>query len=136
MSRPEGFTAIIESPDFARVHYALVLASSAAALNRPTLLFFTGRALPAMLGTAEHPGWYGLEGGQAAARDAAIRASGVVGIEELFSVCVRFSVTFQACEGAMRAAGVAPAALRADLNATVGGAVGVLAASRGQLIFV
>ena len=40
---------MVFSGDFARVHYALVMASSAAAINVPVTVFFTMKATHAVL---------------------------------------------------------------------------------------
>ena len=68
---PDKLSIVVFSGDFERVHYALATAAAAAAVDRPTTLFFTMEAIHALArrrgdGT---PGWTALEG--AATRDAA-----------------------------------------------------------------
>ena len=53
---------IVFSGDYDRVHYALAMASAAAAVNRPTTLFFTMGALKALRRDSAGgvPGWAAL----------------------------------------------------------------------------
>ena len=51
---PDKLSVLVLSGAYERVHYALVLASAAGAIGKPTTLFFTGQALLA-LRAAEAP---------------------------------------------------------------------------------
>lgn len=115
---------------FARVHYALVMASAAAATGRPVTLFFTGRALHALT----PDGWARLDG----AADAAARlaARGVAGFDTLLAACRDLGVRLIACEMGLRAEDVAPEALRPDLSVEIAGVVTWLATADGATLFV
>ncbi|MBV8167856.1 MAG: DsrE/DsrF/DrsH-like family protein [Alphaproteobacteria bacterium] len=116
------------------------MASAAAASDRRAVLFFTGGAVVALtLGADGKPGWHALEAAPegAAARDAAWRAKKVAGFEELLGACRELGVRLIACEMALRVAGLAPAALRPELEAEVAGVVTFLqAAGGGATVFV
>ncbi len=67
---PDKLSIIVFSGDFERVHYALAMAAAAAAVDRPTTLFFTMEAIGALAKRRGDgaPGWSALKG--ASARDA------------------------------------------------------------------
>jgi peroxiredoxin family protein len=130
----ERLSILLLSGDFERVHYALCVASAAAALERPVTLFVTLAALRALIaeGAEGRPGWMGLAVtapgiGDASALDARYREQGVAGFEELLEACRALDVEFMACEMGMRALGLAPGALRADLGLQPGGLATLLA---------
>jgi peroxiredoxin family protein len=128
---PDKLSLIVMSGTFERVHYALVLASAAAAIGRPATLFFTDAALPALGGmSAEQPGWAALTSaahGTGRAADEAYRARGVAGFEELLSACAALGVRFIACEMGLRTVGLDAAGLRPDLPIELAGVVTLLA---------
>ena len=145
MQGPESLSIVLFAGGFDRVHYALVMASAAAATNRKVTLFFTGRALRALLdGTGpEAPGWHGLDaaddGSAPAERDGWFTANGVAGFEELLGACVMLNVTVMACEMGLRALGLPPGvALRPDVPVKTGGVVTFLndAPKTGAIVFV
>jgi peroxiredoxin family protein len=126
----------VHSGDFERVHYALVMASAAAASDRAATLFFTGRAVAAVTGAT---GWHTLAAPPdgAAAHDGRLRAKGVAGFDELMSACGELGVRFIVCEMALRAAAVASDALRRDVKLEIAGVVTFLnQAGTGAVIFV
>jgi peroxiredoxin family protein len=130
----------VHSGEFDRVHYALVMASAAAATGRRVTLFFTGHALPAVIRRADDgPGWHALRAApeSPAARDATLRARGVAGFEELLAACNELDVRLIVCEMALRAAAIDAGALRPDLKLEVAGVVTFLnAAADGAIVFV
>jgi peroxiredoxin family protein len=136
----EALAIAVHAGAFDRVHYALVMASAAAASDRRAVLFFTGAAVAALTRRPDgQPGWHGLEAAPegAAARDAAWRAKRVAGFEELLAACRELRVRLIACEMALRVADLAPAALRDDLKPEVAGVVTFLhAAAGGATVFV
>ena len=145
MQGPESLSIVLFAGGFDRVHYALVMASAAAATNRKVTLFFTGRALRALLdGTGpEAPGGHGLDaaddGSAPAERDGWFTANGVAGFEELLGACVMLNVTVMACEMGLRALGLPPGvALRPDVPVKTGGVVTFLndAPKTGAIVFV
>jgi peroxiredoxin family protein len=135
---PEKLSIVVFSGGFDRVHYALVMASAAAATNRQATLFFTGRAVQALL---EDPGWRGLDpaddGSAAADRDAFFATTGVATIEELLEACAALGVRFMACEMGLRALGKPePHRLRPDLSVETGGVVTFLNDATGAVLYV
>jgi peroxiredoxin family protein len=118
-SEPLGILLISGSHE--RAHYAFVLASGAAALGRPVVLFATNagcRALLADWSTLEDPG-----------RDAAVRARGVAGLGELREAAKELGVRMIACEAGLRMVGLEGAALAAGTE--VAGVITFLEAARG-----
>ncbi|MBB3262881.1 peroxiredoxin family protein [Azospirillum sp. OGB3] len=145
MEGPESLSIVLFAGGFDRVHYALVMASAAAATNRKVTLFFTGRALNTLLaGDADGaPGWHRLDpaddGSRPAERDAAFTANGLAGFEELLEACVMLKVTVMACEMGLRALGLpAGVPLRPDVPVKTGGVVTFLndAPKTGAILFV
>jgi predicted peroxiredoxin len=122
-----SLSIIVQSGEFERVHYALVMASAAVATNRKATLFFTGGAVQALVD------WRKLQG---AARDGDLRARGIGGFAELLSACVELGVRMIACEAGLRAADIAAAALDPALKVEIVGIVTLYNGVEGQLIFV
>lgn len=141
---PQPLSMVVFSGGFDRVHYALVMASAAAATNRRATLFFTGRALRALV-HEEEPGvlgWHDLDaaddGSRPAERDRFFGAHGMATFEELLSACVMLKVRFLACEMGLRALGLpSDARLRDDVPVTTAGVVTYLGeVEGGQSLFV
>jgi peroxiredoxin family protein len=144
VAEPDRLSVVLLSGAFERAHYALCMASAAAALERPVTLFVTLGALRAFTAADApgRPGWMLLPiaGDLAAADvvdggalDARYRAGGVAGFEELLEACRGLGVEFMVCEMGMRALGLAPDALRADLDLRPGGLASLLARG-GQIV--
>ncbi len=130
---PDKLSIIVFDGAFERVHYALVLASAAAAIGRPVTLFFTGGALSAL----EPGGWVRL-GGEAEARDADFAARGVATFTALLEACCDLGVRFIACEMGLRAVGIEADALDPALAVEIAGAVTFLtdASRTGAMLFI
>ena len=92
-SEPLGILLLSGTHD--RAHYAFVLASGAAALGRPVVVFATNAGCHALF-----TDWSGLAD---AARDDRLRAAGVAGLEELRSATVELGARLIACEAGLRA---------------------------------
>lgn len=144
MTAAAGLSIVVFSGGFDRVHYALVMASAAAAVNRKVTLFFTGRALRALV-HEEEPGvlgWHDLDaaddGSRPAERDRFFASHGMATFEELLGACVLMNVKILACEMGLRALGLpASATLRSDVPAIVAGVVTYLGESDGaQTLFI
>jgi peroxiredoxin family protein len=122
---------LVLSGRFERVHYALVLASAAAAIGMPATLFFTDRALFALAaGGPDGPGWRKLEGEggrPGGAIDDQRQAQGVADFEELLAACADLGVRLIVCEMGLRAIGLDAASLRRDVSIEVAGVVTFLA---------
>jgi peroxiredoxin family protein len=135
---------VLLSGTFERVHYALCMASAAAALEQPVTLFVTLGALRALVaeGATGRPGWMDLPGtddpvaapANGAALDARNRERGVAGFEELLQSCTALEVEFMVCEMGLRTLGLTQGALRSELRLEPGGLATLLA--RGGRIVV
>jgi uncharacterized protein len=124
-SEPLGILLLSGAHD--RAHYAFVLASGAAALGRNVILFATNAGCHALFSD-----WSGLTD---AARDARVRAAGVAGLEELRDASRELSVRMIACEAGLRAEGLDPARLLADVE--VAGVTTFLSAvEAGQIVAI
>ncbi|AUN30812.1 DsrE family protein [Niveispirillum cyanobacteriorum] len=134
-----GLVLVIQSGGYDRVHYALVTAAAAAATGRPVTLFFTGRALPALMA---REGWKRLDfsddGTSPEARDDTLALRGVGTFDELLTACAELGVAFLACEMGWRALGIRDPVLRPDLNVETTGMVTLLGQVRpgDQMLFV
>ncbi len=122
MAEPLGILLI--SGGHERAHYAFVLAAAAAAMGRRVCVFATNAGCHAVLRD-----WSGLGD---AARDAAVRAAGVAGLDELRDAAAELGVALLACEAGLLMAGLerAPlwrgvevAGVPAFLSATAGGQI-------------
>ena len=144
MTERERLSVVLLSGDFARVHYALCLASAAAALERPVTLFVTLGALRAFTAGDAHarPGWArlpvreelaGPKVADGEALDAHYRARGAAGFEELLQACRALGVEFMVCEMGLQVLGLEPGQLRADLQPQAGG-LATLLARGGQTV--
>ncbi|HEC14490.1 MAG TPA: hypothetical protein ENI72_01920 [Rhodospirillales bacterium] len=127
---PHKLSIVVFSGDFERVHYALVMASAAAAIGRKATLFFTMEASRALL----KPGPSGAGGG----KDRAYIESGVAGFEELLVSCAALGVRFMVCEMGLRALNIKRRELRDDLGIEEGGVVTFLndASATGSMVFI
>ncbi|MBI4185161.1 MAG: DsrE/DsrF/DrsH-like family protein [Proteobacteria bacterium] len=142
--RRRKLSLVVFSGGFEAVHYALVMASAAAAVETGVTLLFTMGAIRALLKPTAMgaPGWHGLEataaGLSAAARDAEFAALGVATFEELLAAAAALGVGFLVCEMGLRAMRLSPADLRSDLGLKVSGVVGFLAdaGDEGRVLFV
>ena len=134
---------LLVSGTFERAHYALAMASAAAALDRPVTLFVTLAGTRAFLAPdgQGRPAWAALPVAPELARqdaadgsglDAAYRAQGVAGFEELLEACLSLGVEFMVCEMGLRALRLEAAKLRKDVPFRPGGLASLLAQG-GQL---
>jgi peroxiredoxin family protein len=141
----ERLCIVLLSGSFERVHYALCMASAAAALEQPVTLFVTLGALRALVAAdaAGRPGWMNLPGAEdfaaapvpdGAALETRNRERGVAGFEELLQSCTALEVEFMVCEMGLRTLGLTPDALRSELRLEPGGLATLLA--RGGRIVV
>ena len=117
MSEAPPLGIVVLSDSYERVHYALMMASSAAAIDRPVTLFFTMGAVPAM--TADE-GWRALAGAE---RDAQMKRRNVADMETLIEACAAMGTTFMVCEAGLKATDTAKQALRTDVAIEVTGLV-------------
>jgi len=141
----DRLSLIVFSGDYDRVHYAFVMASAAAATNRPVTMFFTMGAIKALLGPRRDtsPGWGALapadNGENAVDRDSAHAKAGIATLEELIKACVEFDVTMRVCEMGLVAEGHPSGDFRTDIEVTEGGMVSFLAEAEidsGRIVFI
>ncbi|MAH84411.1 MAG: hypothetical protein CBB68_08790 [Rhodospirillaceae bacterium TMED8] len=129
ISNFETLSIIVYDCHFDKVHYALVLAAAAAALNRPVTLFFTMQACRALLkpNPEGNLGWTlmplssGLGTGADCDKDFARKK--IATFEELLGACSTMGVRFLVCEMGLKATSVTRESLRNDITIEEGGAV-------------
>ena len=121
---------VVHSGVFERVHYALVLASAAAAIDREVTLFFTMEGCRALRPADALGDWAAPEGN--------FRDQGLATLEELLTAAAELKVRFLVCELGLRAVGLAADDLRDDLGIREAGAVTFLndAGPDAQMVFV
>jgi peroxiredoxin family protein len=126
MTASGRLSIIIHDGAFGRVHYALVLASAAAAIGRPVTLFFTMAATAALK----------ADGDWGQGEDEALRARGIAGFEELLEACASLKARFLVCEAGLKAMDLNFEDLRDDLPLECAGAVTFLNEADGAMLFV
>jgi len=125
---------LLLSGEYERAHYALLIASAAAATGRPTILFATNGGIRAFLRPRGDgsPGWSALAHPDGAARhDAALRARGIAGFAELREAVAELKVRLIVCETGLAAIGLSKADLDPALPGEIAGAVTFLEAAAG-----
>ena len=124
-SDPLGVLLLSDTHD--RAHYAFVVASGAAALGRPVVVFATNRGCLALCRD-----WSELD---LTDRDARIQARGVAGLDTLRNACLDMDVRMIACEAGLRAEALDPGLLLPQVE--VAGIVTFLSAvGTGQIITI
>jgi peroxiredoxin family protein len=123
---------IVFSGDYGRVHYALMMAAAAAAIDRPVTLFFTMGAVQAL---RKPDGWVNLSGAE---RDEVLKERQIADFETLLQSAAAMEVTFMICEAGLKADDMSPGDLRDDLDIDVTGLVTFLNQTdpNGQTLFV
>ncbi len=131
---PDKLSIVVFSGDFERIHYALVMASAAAAIGRRATLFFTMEASRALL----KPGPDGQDARRGGEKDRAYIENGIAGFEELLVSCAALGVRFLVCEMGLRALNIGRGDLRDDLGIEEGGVVTFLndASATGSMVFI
>jgi peroxiredoxin family protein len=140
----ERLSVLLLSGSFDRAHYALAMASSAAALDRPATIFVSLAATRALLApdAGGRPGWARLPVSaelagpgctDGAFLDERNRARGVAGFEELLQACVALGVEIMVCEMGLRTLDLPADALRDDVPIRSGGLASLLGLG-GQIV--
>ncbi len=130
---------VVASGTYEKVHYALVMASGAAALGIPVTMFFTMGACHAVLDGA---GWHELvsevTGMSARHRDEDFAEKNVATMDELLEDCIDLGVKFMVCEMGLHAEALADRAPRAGLALARTGVVTFLddAEPDGSIVYV
>ncbi len=122
---PEPLGILLLSGSHERAHYAFVLATGAAALGRPAVLFASNAGCRALLAD-----WSEL---QDAARDHVIRTRGVVGLDELREAARELGIRMIACEAGLRAEALLGASLMPGVE-IAGVATFLEAVGTGQML--
>lgn len=117
MSGATPLGLVVLSGEWERVHYALMMASSAAAIDRPVTLFVTMGAVPLL---EADEGWRRLSGSE---DDEVLKERKVADTETLLEACAAMDITIMVCEAGLKARDIAPSALREDLGVEVTGLV-------------
>lgn len=120
-----GLTIIVQSKALDRVHYALMMAVSAAALDAPTTVFFAIEGVEALRSSA----WTDLRtaaGDDGTAYIDRLEAASVAHPEDLLSALGELDARIAVCDSALAVAGMTTADLRADLSIEVTGLADVL----------
>jgi len=118
---------MLVSGAYDRAHHALVMAVSAASLDRPVVLFATHGGLHALCRD-----WSGLAGSDA---DAIFQARGVVGFAPLQETLLPLGVRLMACEAGLLAMAM-PVAMLLDQVERVGVPTFLAAVGNGQMLSI
>ena len=131
-----GLTLVVQTRAFDRIHYALMLAVSNAAIGGPTTLFFGIEGVEAL--RAE-----GLAGLTTAAGETGeaftgrLQAAGAATPDDLFEALVELEAGLFACDTGLVVAGLKPGDIRSDLGVQVTGLTDILArAEGGRIVYV
>jgi peroxiredoxin family protein len=128
---------IVFAGDFERIHYALVLATAAAAIGGQATLFFTGDAVRALVAGNAWQRLPAAGGALANEVDAGYRRRGVVGFAELLDAAAALGIRIIVCEMGLRVLGLARSDLCPDLTIEEAGIVTLLADPAAQrLVFI
>ena len=140
----DKLSIVVYDGHYDKVHYALVMAASAAAIGRPVTLFFTMGACHALkqADATGTPAWRAMPvsqgDGTGGDRDDVFDAMKVATFEVLLESCIQLGVTFMVCEMGLRAEGLEGQPLRDDIPLEKGGLVTFLndTSKDGAVIFI
>jgi peroxiredoxin family protein len=127
VSNPASFSLVVHNGEFSRLHYALVMASAAAAIGRDVTILFAGQAVMSLAENYAPP-----------AEDARNKFLGVASLNDLLMACHDLKARMIVCETALVQADLKATDLRSDLELETGGFVTYLTAigTDGQSLFV
>ncbi len=142
--RIERLSIVVYDGHYDKVHYALAMASSAAALEMPVTLFFTMNASKALMLSADdgHPVWQDLplseQEGAGRDMDDQFKSQKIGAFEDLLTACVELGVTFMVCEMGLKARNLSAESLRQDIPVEPGGLVTFLSntSKNGSVVFI
>lgn len=137
--RIERLSVVVYDGHFDKVHYALAMASSAAAIDVPVTLFFTMNACKALMGGQAWRTMPLSEGhGDGGTMDDGFGEQKIATFEDLLSACVELGVTFMVCEMGLKARNLSAENLRQDVPVEPGGLVTFLssASTNGSIVFI
>lgn len=114
-NKKRPLSLIIQSSEFSRIHYGLIMAAAATATDRPITLFFTMGAVRALT-----PTWGRKE-------DITVAKKGLATCGELLAAVIEIGADFKVCETSLTSEGLTLHDLRADIELKVAGVVTILA---------
>lgn len=143
-NRMDRLSVVIYDGHFDKVHYALAMASSAAALDMPVTLFFTMNACRGLMvePTQGQPAWRAMPlsdaSGTGGEMDDRFKVQKIAPFEDLLAACVELGVTFMVCEMGLKARDLLVEDLRKDVPIVPGGLVTFLsgATKNGSVVFI
>lgn len=136
---------VVYDGHYDKIHYALAMASAAAALDSQVTLFFTMDAARSLMRPDDSGGqaaWRALPvsqgDGNGGTMDDGFAADKIGTFEDLLSACKELGVTFMVCEMGLKARGLHLENLRDDIDITSGGLVTFLsnAHADGSVVFI
>ena len=136
---PDKLSIVIHAGEFDKIHYALVMASAAAAISTPVTLFFTMGACAVL---KSENAWKTLSCSCShltpEQMNNAYKAKGVATFDELVEACVALGVKFMVCEMGLRAVDLEDTPLREDIPIQTGGVVTFLndSSRHGSMLFI
>ena len=142
--RLEKISIIVFSGEFNKIHYALAMASAAAAINIPATLLFTMEATRALMASPQNA-WQNLPAGgiiktekTGVDLDKMFKKRTVASFEELLQACISLKVQFMVCEMGLKAMGIENKELRSDIPFETGGLVTFFndSSASGKMIFI
>ena len=127
MASPDKLSIIIQSADYKRVHYALVMATSALALGKTVTLFFTMNGTQAL--KANFPN---------VPDDKNYKKNGIATFQQLIQACTEMGAKYMVCELGLCAENLSLQDLRNDITITEGSAASFLsdASEDGAIIHI
>lgn len=132
MAPPDKLSFVVFSGDYARVHYALVMASATAAIDKAVTLFFTMDGARTLLakGAPGAPDWSDAETANA--------SKGIATVEEMLDACLELGVVFMVCDMGLKACGIDRADIRTEIDVGYGGAAAFIrdASHHGTILFI
>ena len=145
----DKLSIIIYSGYYDKIHYALAMASAAAAIGRPVTLFFTMGACLALKqpDSSGLPAWKNLPLSEDRNSDFASNGGNlddryllqkVATFDDLLNSCIEFGVIFMVCEMGLKAEGIQVQQLNNDIPFREGGLVTFLndASKDGAVVFI
>jgi len=118
---------ILHSGDYDRIHYAFVIATTAAAIGRPVTLLFTNSAVRALTVDWE------------VKMDRAFSKTGVAKLSEMINSCVDLAVSFKVCQLGLISETLSIEDLRSDVHVELDGITSFLIEAedeKAQILFV
>ncbi|MDH3335380.1 MAG: DsrE/DsrF/DrsH-like family protein [Rhodospirillaceae bacterium] len=142
MDGVEKLSLIVHSPDIGKIHYALVLAAGAAAINKPVTMFFTmGASTVLSKNNGDVAPWHSMPANGFAnglEMDNSLKQRAMADFQTLFQACIDLGVRFMVCEMGLLFAKIEQTDLRDDINIEITGVVTFLndASKDGSIIFI